>query len=171
MEIRYKNTLEDYLTYLNIYNDINPKEKFVVKLERYSLLIGSIAILLYNIIKYKYINLEFIIFVIGIMVLNILWIIYFQKIIKLSYKIYMKSLVKKNLEMTAEKVLTIDSDEVTLLKQNSVKVINVNDINKVIEDKDNIYLFTEKYNIYAIIPIKFLNGIDGKEKLLSLLNI
>ena len=171
MEINYKNTLEDYLNYLNLCNDINPKEKITFNIEKYSLLVGSIAILFYNIIKYKYINLEFIIFVIGIIVLNLLWIIYFQKIIQLSYKIYIKSLVKKNIEMILEKCLRIDNDDITLLKQNSVKVININDISKVIEDKNNIYLFTKKYDIYAIVPIKFLDGIEGKEKFLSLLNI
>lgn len=171
MEIQYKNTLDDYIEYINIYSNLSLKERIIKITEISAFPIGCLFIILYNIIKYKKINSLFMTTIIGLIILSIIWIIFIPKFIKFSNERSIKKLVNKKPEMLVKKKITIKNESICLLESSGNKYISVSDIRNVIEKKGNIYVFLNKNIIYAIVPIKAFKSSEEKINFLNLLNI
>ena len=170
MEIKYKNTLNDYIEYINIYCNLNLKERLIKILQISALPIGCLFIILYNIRKYKAINTLLMFTIIGLIIISTLWIIFIPKFINFYNKRSIKKLVKNNPEMLLEKQINIENKSISLLTSSGSKCINISEIRNIIDKKDNIYIFENKNIIYAIIPTKFFKSNEEKLKFLSLLN-
>lgn len=170
MVIKYKNTLDDYIEYINIYRNLSLKERIIRMLQIITLPIGCLFIILYNIRKYRSINTLFMITIIVLIIISILWIIFIPKFIDFSNKRDIKKLVKNNPEMLLKKQINVQNKSICLLKSTSSECISISDIKNIIEKKDNIYIFKNKNIIYAIIPIKAFKSNEEKLEFLNLLN-
>lgn len=156
MEFNFTNTTYDYVEACKI--GVRKKRILLI-------FIGYILIGLYYIIKY--IRLSNFIFAFAFFVLVTFFIV--LSIITLNKKPYRDIEKNSNLKnfFIKEKHASIDSNKIILSWENNIKEVKFENIMKVIEKNNKIYIYTYKYSIIIVIPVSVFKDINEKNNFIN----
>lgn len=175
MNLKYTNTIDDFIE-MQCFVDNIYKPRLVLKncfsISLFAGYIGSVAYILWIVSEmYKCSfsdeSIEMGVFCISVAVVTIICI---SILMKLRPKIYLhqirriyKRAIKKRPNLVMEKELIVEADKLVNIIDNSQNQFYFEDIYKVFENKNNIYIFSKNYRKALVIPEKAFK--DNNEKL------
>lgn len=156
MKFNFKNTTYDYVEACRI--GVRRKLNLLM-------IIAYILLGLYYIIKH--IRLLNFIFAFACFVIVIFFVV--LSIISSNKKPYRDIEKNSNLKnfFIKEKHASIDSNKIILSWENNIKEVKFDNIMKVIEKNNKIYIYTYKYSIIIVIPVSAFKDINEKNNFIN----
>lgn len=162
LEIKYKNTLNDYLNFYCF------SQKPLILIIFYGFQSLFLFGIIYALIDYDY---SLSARIIAAVVLIILWIIYRAICKKLNIRAIGKGLIKIRSKidpsLLSEKTLIINEDNITIKSVRGTKKFSFKIISRIHEEDNCIYIINILRDITAIIPTNIFTSTEEKEQLIA----
>lgn len=161
MEIKYKNTFDDYVNCVLLCEKLKLSRVIIGIITKYLFPLWGFYMLVFvsNNIKEQILIAIFI----------ILWIGFFSKIFLRKVKYDINNQIKNSPSMLEEKTIILKNDNIILIRSDLKKEIEVKSIKDIVDKNNIIYIFKNQYKIFAMIPHSAFK--DDHEKNIFLKNI
>lgn len=166
MEFKYNNRIEDIVELNMFLNKIKSEAKIKLKVAYYGYPLFIIWVIFKLTEKYSGKNTYTLVFL--LLFIIVIWLSYFNKIIRsiIKIKIYLK--FNKLSDSLKEKILILEDEKIIVIKNNENKVeLLIKDIFKIYENDNNIYIFKRNYEIFIIIPISIFHNENEKKNFIK----
>lgn len=172
MELKYKNTLDDYVGFSLYCYKFDPKLKLRYNIIFYGYQIFLLIATILFCAQFDNINEMVPIFLIN-MIAWIIWICFAHKIQKKMITITIKRNFVKKTFMSSEKVLSINEDRISIKNDEMLHEFNFGAILKVAKCNNRIYIIFKKgySSSGTIIPFSAFSNINEKERFFELIKI
>lgn len=161
LEIKYKNTLDDYVKFTCFL------EKSLSLIIFYGFQIWFLICIFYA-IKLAHYSLSARMIVISwFIIIWILFRIFYHKVDKKLLVLRMKRKIKKDPTLLGEKTLIINENNIIVKSTKEVKEFSFEVVYKIHEEDNCIYIISNKHKCIAIIPTDVFESTEEKEQVIA----
>lgn len=167
MRLFYTLTKEDYVEFNICHINNTPALKKTMGVQRIGI---GLAFFLMPFVMHKITGINFNLFMITFSIIGFSWIIFYKFIFKLIMTRGVKKMLKKDEEniLLGEKVLELKNKKLIKITKDKEEELLLDTIIKIIENKNNIYIYVSEIEAY-IIPDKAFKDNNDRVEFLNFL--